>query len=113
MKNQYFQRLLDDVKEKNSDMFEASIYDKLVEVDRVAKDVFKDVLEKKPGLMAKGGRMEPFQFGEGNTITNEMIGDKAVQDAKEQARNPNHSFRTDKDASDPKNQDNSLSNQGN
>lgn len=38
-------------------MFEASIYDKIVEVDSVAKDIFKDVLESKPGLLAKGGKM--------------------------------------------------------
>ena len=41
-------------------MFEASIYDKLIEVDKVTKDIFKDLLEKKPGLVAKGGKMEPF-----------------------------------------------------
>ena len=41
-------------------MFQASIYDKIVEVDSVTRDIFKDVLEKRPGLMAKGGKMEPY-----------------------------------------------------
>lgn len=38
-------------------MRDAEIYEKIIEVDKVVKDIFKDILEQKPGLLAKGGKM--------------------------------------------------------
>jgi hypothetical protein len=86
LKSKYFQKILDDLKSKRSDMFQVSIYDKIVEVDKVAKDIFKDVLENRQGLMAKGGKMEAYQFDQDLTISSKMIGENAINYEKEKAR---------------------------
>lgn len=67
-------------------MFQVSIYDKIIEVDKVAKEIFKDVLEEKQGLTAKGGKIEAYQFDQDLTISNTMIGDQAVDAAQQRAR---------------------------
>ena len=61
LKKKYFQKILDDLKAKKSDMLQVSIYDKIDEVDKVAKDIFKDVLENRPGLTAQGSKQEASQ----------------------------------------------------
>ena len=87
LKSRYFQKILDDLKSKKSDMPEAAIYEKIVEVDRVAKDIYvHDVLEKSQGLKAKGGKMEAYQFDQDLAISNKMIGEHAVNEEKEKAR---------------------------
>lgn len=86
LKGKYFQKILDEIQSKNSDMFQVSIYDKIVEVDKVAKDIFQDVLENRQGLMAKGGKMKAYQFDQDLTISNKMIGATAVDEAQEKAR---------------------------
>lgn len=62
-----------------------SIYDKIIEVGQVAKGIYQDILQNSQGLTVKGGKIQAYQFDQDLFISPTMMGEDAVQQAKDMA----------------------------
>lgn len=85
LKEEYFQNIIQDIKRSGVEMSELSMYDKIIEVGKVAKDIYKDILENSQGLTVNGGKIQAYQFDQDLFISPNMMGEDAVQQAKEAA----------------------------